>query len=185
VVVLVYNIIGAVQTRLGLGLPVHLRPHADIPQYSTVSSLPLSVERENHADRASRKLNFVGRPLYQIAVCGYKVCACLSYLRVLSGTDGVKRIVWMKRFIHCFVYVIVIGHFATTMVIVFQCQPVEKSWKPWVDGHCLANYPTWNVRDIIIPSLFAANTVRPPHQLPSPAISSPSSYRYRYSSDCR
>ena len=120
-VVLTYNIIGAVQTRLGLGLPVHLRPQVDISQYSTVSSLASPIERGNHADDASRKLTYVGRPLYQFAVCGYKVCARLSYPRVLSGVDGVKRVAWMKRFIHCFTYVIVIAHFATTMVIVFQC----------------------------------------------------------------
>ena len=42
VISIAYNIIGIWQTRLGLGLPVLLRPKPDIPTYSVVSSqIPL------------------------------------------------------------------------------------------------------------------------------------------------
>jgi hypothetical protein len=50
VFVLIYNIIGAVQTRLGLGLPVNLRPQANLPLYSKVGSPVSLIERENHAN---------------------------------------------------------------------------------------------------------------------------------------
>ena len=174
------------QTRLGLGLPVHLRPQVDKPLYSIVSSPATLVEQENHANGGLRKLNFVGRPLYQIAVCGYKVCACLTFLRLLERTNGDKYSRRMRNFIRCFIWVIILAHFATTMVIMFQCNPVEKSWKPWTEGRCLADYPTWNVReassDFSVPLL---TPFRPLQRLLSHAILSPFSYRYRYSSDCK
>jgi hypothetical protein len=104
-------------------------------------------EAESRTDTTSFKLNFVGRPLYQLAVCNYKVCACLGYRRLFERTNGVRYMGWIATFVNYFIFVIIISHFATTLVIIFQCRLVEKSWKPWIDGQCLANYPTWNVSD--------------------------------------
>jgi hypothetical protein len=146
VVVVIYNIIGALQTRKGLGLPVHLRPAAELSTYSTVRTTMSSDRLESLTDKNFSKLNFVGRPLYQLAVCNYKVCACLGYRRLFERTNGVKYMGWIATFVNYFIFVIIVSHFATTLVIIFQCHPVEKSWKPWIGGRCLANYPTWNVR---------------------------------------
>lgn len=147
---------------------------------------PAVREIEARIDTNSTKLNFVGRPLYQLAVCNYKVCACLGYRRLFERTNGVKYLGWIATFVDYFIFVIIISHLATTLVIIFQCRPVEKSWKPWIDGQCLANYPTWNVR--VAPLYFRSPLLissRLPLLSPSHATSSPSSFRYLCSFDCR
>jgi hypothetical protein len=132
------------------------------------------------------KLNFVGRPLYQLAVCNYKVCACLGYRRLFERTNGVKYMGWIAAFVNYFIFVIIISHLATTLVIIFQCRPVEKSWKPWIEGHCLANYPTWNVRVALYHIRVSMLTFsRPLHLSQSCATSSPSLSRSLCLSACR
>lgn len=78
--------------------------------------------------------------MYQAAVFGYKWAACLGYARILVDTK--TRI---AKFVNRFMYVNAALHFITTLFIVFQCVPVERSWKPWIEGKCLAIYPTWIV----------------------------------------
>jgi hypothetical protein len=132
------------------------------------------------------QLNFVGRPLYQLAVCNYKVCACLGYRRLFERTNGVRYMGWIATFVNYFIFVIIISHFATTLVIIFQCRPVEKSWRPWIEGRCLANYPAWNVRKksrhLRFPALILT---RLQHRSPLCATSLHSSSQYRYPSDYR
>lgn len=105
---------------------------------------------QSNANVDPQQLNFAGRPLYQLAVCIYKVCACLGYLRLFKGTNSVKYVGRITRFVQVFIFVIIVGHLATTLVILLQCRPVEKGWKPWIDGQCLPNYSTWNVRKSLL-----------------------------------
>lgn len=84
------------------------------------------------------QVNFASRPLYMLVVTGYKVALCPAYLRILSGTQSIYRRVTI--FLLGF---IIVSHLISTLVIVFQCRPVSKSWIPDSDGTCLGDFPTW------------------------------------------
>lgn len=73
-----------------------------------------------------------------LVVTGYKVALCLAYLRILAGTQSF----YQKLTVALLVFIIV-SHGASTLVIIFQCKPVSKSWRPDIDGECLADFSTW------------------------------------------
>ncbi|GJN71935.1 hypothetical protein PLICBS_006006 [Purpureocillium lilacinum] len=64
---LIYSILCIIQTKYGLGLPVKARPKANLIPYTRV--------------------NFAGRPIYQIGISFFKIALLISYLRLLKGTD--------------------------------------------------------------------------------------------------
>ena len=75
-----------------------------------------------------------------LGVTGHKVALCLAYLRLVGPTmKPFRKAVWIVM------RLIITSHLASTLFIILQCQPVTKSWKPWLSGSCLANYPTWDV----------------------------------------
>ena len=78
--------------------------------------------------------------MYMAVITGYKVAVCLNYLEILRGA-------WPKwrLYVNVVLVVTVLSHVATTLVIVLQCRPVEKSWRPWIGGSCLPNFETWIV----------------------------------------
>ncbi|CAG8904116.1 unnamed protein product [Penicillium egyptiacum] len=100
-------------SRYGLGLPLKLRPAAD---YSTYT-----------------KINYAGRPFYQIGIAGFKASLCLSYLRLISGTS--------KRLYRIVIWIVIaastLGHIAGALSLLFNCTPVRRSWNPHVPGKCL------------------------------------------------
>jgi hypothetical protein len=89
-----------------------------------------------------------------VVVALYKISVCLAYLRLLG-----PAIVAMRRFVLSVLTLIIIGHLASTLVIILQCQPPRKGWQPWIDGSCLANYPTWNVRATPVPNLRTSDLI--------------------------
>ncbi|CAP95479.1 Pc21g05820 [Penicillium rubens Wisconsin 54-1255] len=101
------------ESRYGLGLPLKLRPP---PNYSTYT-----------------KINYAGRPFYQIGIAGFKASLCLSYLRLISGTS--------KRLYRVVIWVVIaastLGHIAGALSLLFNCTPVRRSWNPHVPGTCL------------------------------------------------
>lgn len=148
----IYSILCIVQTKYGLGLPLKLRPKANIGPYSQV--------------------NFAGRPIYQIGISFFKIALLISYLRLLQGTDRkvYRMVVWTT------IVIVFLAHLGCTLSLVFACTPVEKSWKPWVAGSCLQPGPSFTgyavvtiVSDIVvavlpIPVLLKLN-VRPEKKL--------------------
>ncbi|KAJ5689815.1 hypothetical protein N7462_004207 [Penicillium macrosclerotiorum] len=110
---IIYSALCISQSRYGLGLPLKLRPKADLATYT--------------------KLNYAGRPFYQLGIAGFKVSLCLSYLRLLSGTS--------KTFYRVLIWIVIAlstaGHIAGTLVLIFDCTPVQKAWKSDVSGSCL------------------------------------------------
>ncbi|KAH6703946.1 integral membrane protein [Verticillium dahliae] len=62
---LVYSILTVAQTRYGLGLPVLLRPKANLITYTRV--------------------NYAGRPFYQLGISFFKIALLISYLRLLQA----------------------------------------------------------------------------------------------------
>ncbi|KAM0505967.1 hypothetical protein D7B24_004173 [Verticillium nonalfalfae] len=130
---LVYSILTVVQTRYGLGLPVLLRPKANLVTYTRV--------------------NFAGRPFYQLGISFFKIALLISYLRLLQGTDHktYRKVVWaIIGFVFC-------SHLGCTLALIFACDPVDKSWNPLKAGVCLPPGPSFTgyavvtiVSDIIV-----------------------------------
>ncbi|KAM0322027.1 hypothetical protein ACHAQA_009770 [Verticillium albo-atrum] len=130
---LIYSILTIVQTRYGLGLPLLLRPKENLNIYT--------------------KVNFAGRPFYQLGISFFKIALLLSYLRLLQGTDHrtYRKVVWV---IIGFVF---FSHLGCTLALIFACDPVDKSWKPLKEGVCLPPGPSFTgyavvtiVSDIIV-----------------------------------
>ncbi|PKX96197.1 uncharacterized protein P174DRAFT_388153 [Aspergillus novofumigatus IBT 16806] len=115
----VYNALCIAQSRYGLGLPLALRPKTDLPTYT--------------------KLNYAGRPFYQLGIAGFKAALCINYLHLLEKTS--------KRFYRMLVWGVIVlstlGHVAGTLVLILNCKPVERSWNQTIAGKCLPVGPTF------------------------------------------
>ncbi|KAL8858715.1 MAG: hypothetical protein Q9178_004803 [Gyalolechia marmorata] len=107
------------QSRWGLGLPLTLRPKPNIDQYSVI--------------------NFAGRPFYMIGILGFKVALCWAYLRILEASPNPRY----KILIYVAMVGAIIGHVVGTFILLFQCSPIQKSWRPLTPGHCLPNEATF------------------------------------------
>ncbi|PNY28089.1 Uncharacterized protein TCAP_01990 [Tolypocladium capitatum] len=123
----------ATETKYGLGLPLALRPKANLIPYTRV--------------------NYGGRPVYQTGISFFKIALCISYLRLLRGTDQktYRKVVWFT--------IVLIGgaHLACALSLIFTCSPVDKSWNPLKEGTCLAPGPSFTayamvtiVSDVIV-----------------------------------
>ncbi|OAL71792.1 integral membrane protein [Trichophyton violaceum] len=112
---IIYSALCITQSRLGLGLPLKLRPKASLNTYATV--------------------NFAGRPFYMAGITGFKVALCIAYLRIIrhSSEKSYRHVVWGIMIFT------ILSHVAGTLVLFFQCSPVHKSWRPLTPGKCLPN----------------------------------------------
>ncbi|KAG6011094.1 hypothetical protein E4U54_008301, partial [Claviceps lovelessii] len=128
-----YSVLCIVQTKYGLGLPIRLRPPENMGPYSRV--------------------NFAGRPVYQLGISFFKIALLISYLRLLQGTDRktYRMVVWAT------IGTILLAHLGCALSLIFACSPVEKSWKPWLPGTCLKPGPSFTgyavvtiVSDVIV-----------------------------------
>lgn len=113
------------ETRYGLGLPVKLRPRANLVTYT--------------------RINFAGRPFYQLGISFFKIALLISYLRLLKGTDQktYRRVVWTT------IVLVFLAHLACSFSLVFACTPVDKSWNPLKDGTCLPPGPSFTVYAVV------------------------------------
>ncbi|EHK44092.1 uncharacterized protein TrAtP1_008569 [Trichoderma atroviride] len=142
---LMYSILCIVQTRYGLGLPIADRPPASLDAYT--------------------KVNFAGRPIYQIGISFFKIALLISYLRLLKGTDQRTY----RYVVFATIALVFLGHLGCALSLVFACNPVQRSWNPHINGTCLAPGPSFTayavvtiVSDIIVailplPVLFRLN----------------------------
>ena len=74
-----------------------------------------------------------------LGITGFKVALCFAYLRLTTRTMlTFRRVTWG------IMTAVIIAQLASTLVLIFQCHPIAKSWEPTMAGQCLANYPTWN-----------------------------------------
>lgn len=110
---IVYSALCISQSRYGLGLPLKLRPKVDLATYT--------------------KINYAGRPFYQIGIAGFKTSLCLSYLRLLEGTSKnlYRILIWMV------IALSTAGHIVGAFILIFSCTPVKKAWRPDEAGSCL------------------------------------------------
>ncbi|KAI9892305.1 MAG: hypothetical protein M1814_001504 [Vezdaea aestivalis] len=116
----VYNGLAIGQSRWGLGLPLKLRPKMNLNQYSVI--------------------NFAGRPFYMAGITGFKVALCLAYLRIVHQNN-----IFYKHLIWSILILAVLTHLGGTLVLIFQCNPIKKSWQPLTPGVCLRNDITFYV----------------------------------------
>jgi len=72
------------------------------------------------------RVNFAGRPFYQLGISFFKIALLLSYLRLFEGTHEkvYRRAVWIS------VWAIFLGHLGCTLSLIFACSPVRcvSSW---------------------------------------------------------
>ncbi|KAM0480969.1 hypothetical protein ACHAPE_000281 [Trichoderma viride] len=142
---LIYSILCIVQTRYGLGLPIADRPPASLDSYT--------------------KVNFAGRPIYQIGISFFKIALLISYLRLLKGTDQKTY----RYVVFATIALVFLGHLGCALSLVFACNPVQRSWNPHINGTCLAPGPSFTayavvtiISDIVVailplPVLFRLN----------------------------
>ncbi|EKJ72351.1 hypothetical protein FPSE_07471 [Fusarium pseudograminearum CS3096] len=116
---LIYSCICIAQTRYGLGLPIPDRPKENIVTYT--------------------RINFAGRPFYQIGISFFKIALLISYLRLLRGTDHktYRNAIWVT------IVLVFMSHLGCTLALVFSCSPVDKSWNPLKEGKCLPPGPSF------------------------------------------
>lgn len=89
------------ETRYGLGLPVGSRPPENLDIYT--------------------KVNYAGRPFYQLGISFFKIALLVSYLRLLQGTDNklYAKVVWVV------IWLVFLSHLGCTFALVFACTPVR------------------------------------------------------------
>jgi hypothetical protein len=122
---LIYGAMCIAQTRYGLGLPLLDRPKENLIIYTRV--------------------NFAGRPIYQIGISFFKIALLISYLRLLQGTNNkAYRIVVYSTIAGVF-----LTHLACALSLIFACTPVDKSWNPLKDGTCLPPGPSFTAYAIV------------------------------------
>ncbi|TQV97715.1 hypothetical protein V2A60_006552 [Cordyceps javanica] len=129
-----YSILCIVQTKYGLGLVPAKRPKQNLIPYTRV--------------------NYAGRPIYQIGISFFKIALLISYLRLLQGTDNrvYRMVIWGAI---AFVF---LNHFGSALALIFNCNPVDKSWNPSKPGTCLpavAPFTAYAVLTIISDVLVA------------------------------
>ncbi|KAF7178939.1 hypothetical protein CNMCM7691_007763 [Aspergillus felis] len=116
---IVYNALCIAQSRYGLGLPLALRPKVNLITYT--------------------KINYAGRPFYQLGIAGFKAALCINYLHLLAKTS--KRV--YRMLIWVAIIMSTLGHVAGTLVLLLNCTPVERAWNPTISGTCLPVGPTF------------------------------------------
>jgi hypothetical protein len=91
---------GILETKYGLGLPLALRPKANLIPYT--------------------RWNYGARPSYQLGIAFFKIALLISYLRLFTGTTHLiyRRIVWGA------IIFVILGHLGCTMALILACTPV-------------------------------------------------------------
>jgi hypothetical protein len=75
-----------------------------------------------------------------LVITGYKLAVLFNYLEIFGTVNT-----FPKKLIIVVLVITFISHLTTTLVILLQCWPVQKSWQPLSDGTCLPNFETWIV----------------------------------------
>jgi hypothetical protein len=93
--------LASLETKYGLGLPLKLRPPQDKIAYTRV--------------------NFAGRPIYQLGISFFKVALLISYLRLLHATtEKVYRNIVLLAIV-----VISLSHLGCALALILACNPVS------------------------------------------------------------
>lgn len=74
-----------------------------------------------------------------VGILGFKVALCWAYLRILKASPNPRY----RSLIFTVMAGAILGHLAGTLILLFQCKPVQKSWYPTTRGKCLPNDATF------------------------------------------
>nr|OQO26986.1 hypothetical protein B0A51_05003 [Rachicladosporium sp. CCFEE 5018] len=105
------------KTRWGLGLHI-----GDFPP---ANPLPFS------------KIQYIGGPIYCLAVLGFKVSLVASYVRV-AGFNRIYKIVLMVV-----MAMVIANQVIYTILLSFACRPIAKQWDPTIPGVCIDQLATY------------------------------------------
>lgn len=74
-------------------------------------------------------------------ITGFKVALCLAYLRITGNRikSRYRTAIWTVMLFAIF------SHLGGTLVLLFQCNPIRKSWRPRTPGKCLPNDTTFYI----------------------------------------
>ncbi|KAJ5355019.1 uncharacterized protein N7496_012231 [Penicillium cataractarum] len=112
---LAYAGIAVVQTRWGQGLSAAYFPKENVIPFS--------------------KVQYVGGPVYCLALLGFKVALLTSYLRI-AGVVKLYRKVIIAAIVVC-----AINQLIFTVIISVSCIPVAKQWDSSIKGKCIDTIP--------------------------------------------
>ncbi|KAJ6132301.1 hypothetical protein N7471_007516 [Penicillium samsonianum] len=112
---LAYAGVAVAQTRWGQGLNAAYLPQENIIPFSRVQ--------------------YIGGPIYCLAVLSFKVALLASYLRI-AGI--IKR---YRNIIIAAIVVCVVNQLIFTFIISISCIPVAKQWDVSLEGHCIETLP--------------------------------------------
>lgn len=82
----------------------------------------------------------IGLIIYGLATFTIKLTILLVFLRVFSLGKNHSTF-WIS---HSLIWLNFFFYLTVTFLVIFNCQPIKKVWRPWIDGKCL------NLPDIII-----------------------------------
>ena len=115
------------------------------------------------------RVNYAGRPIYQLGISFFKIALLISYLRLFKGTN--EKI--YRRVVLGTIVLIFLGHLGCSFSLIFACRPVRiyspnniarerscktchshgvqvsKSWNPLTPGTCLSPGPSFTAYAII------------------------------------
>ena len=76
-----------------------------------------------------------------LGILGFKVALCFAYLRITGNNikSTYRRVIWL------FMVFTILTHVGGTLVLLFQCRPMRKSWRPSENGICLPNDITFYI----------------------------------------
>ncbi|EAW15669.1 putative integral membrane protein (Pth11) [Aspergillus fischeri NRRL 181] len=111
ILAIAYGAIAIAQSRWGLGLNAKYFPKENVVPFSRVQ--------------------YVGGPVYTLALLGFKVSLLASYLRI-GGFVKAYRIVIIAVIVAC-----VCNQLAFTFVLCFACRPIARQWDMSIQGSCI------------------------------------------------
>lgn len=112
------------------------------------------------------RLNYVGRPIYQLGVSFFKIALLISYLRLLKGTDRTTY----RKVIKTTMALVFLAHLGCSLALIFACSPVrrpkffhplatgftdglypqiQESWNPAIAGNCLPTLSSFMAYSLI------------------------------------
>lgn len=97
---ILYNAFAISESRYGLGLQPHERPHVDIIKYTMY--------------------NYASRPIHQSGIAAFKIALCISYIRMIEGTTRMAY----RRVIYGAAILSGMASIAYSLINLFSCSPV-------------------------------------------------------------
>jgi len=125
--------------RYGLGRHMNTLDNATINSYFMVGVFPsASVNMEEVYQLTRPKTFYVTIVLYNATLMSAKVTFLLQYYRVFTLRKMRIIVLAALSIIGCWCL-------SQLLVVIFNCNPIHKFWKPETPGTCIPNLPFWYI----------------------------------------